>query len=81
MRDKEFASTSTSVVLNILGILRWASPSTKGGWDVEGMHRGGANYIPYHTFNGMVVWDVKKLGGYPDHHEWAGLETRASEGK
>ena len=81
MIDQEFASTSTSVVLNISGILRWASPSAKGGWDVEGMHRGGANYIPYHTFNGVVVWDVKKLGGHPDHNEWVEMETRAFESK
>lgn len=77
MRDLELAQTSTSVVLQILGILRFATPSEQGGWDVQETFHNGKTYMEYHTFGGKVVWDVKGRGGYPDRSEWAELEAAA----
>jgi hypothetical protein len=74
MKDLELAKTSNSVILDILGFLRWAQPSAQGGWDVEEAERNGKTYMEYHTFSGNVVWDVKEHGGYPDEKEWEELE-------
>ena len=75
MRDQKFAAESRSVVLNILGFLRWAQPSENGGWDVEETFRNGTTYMPYHTRSGIVVWNVKEKGGYPDDDDWRKLEA------
>jgi hypothetical protein len=76
MRDQEFAKTSNSVLLSIMGRLRWASPSSNGdSWDVDAAHIDGTDYMSYTTGGGIVVWDVKKRGGYPDAEEWAELEA------
>ena len=77
MIDQQYAETSDSVVINVLGILRWAAPSEQGGWDVEETFHNGTIYMAYSTFNGKVVWDVRERGGYPDKKEWAELEAAA----
>jgi hypothetical protein len=74
MIDQQFAANSTSVLLNLSGMLRWAEESADGGFDVEATHRDGVDYMGYHTHNGTVVWSVKERGGYPDAVEWAELE-------
>jgi hypothetical protein len=75
MRDLQLAKKSTSVVLNILGILRFATPSEQGGWYVQETVSNGTTYMEYHTFGGVVVWNVRERGGYPDEKEWAMLEA------
>jgi len=65
-----------SVLLNILGILRWAKRSEDGlGWDVEATCWNGTLYMTYYTTSGTVVWDVAQQGGYPDTEEWAEMEA------
>jgi len=67
---------STSVLLNILGILRWAKRSKDGlGWEVEATHWNGTLYQAYYTTSGTVVWDVAQQGGYPDTQEWVEMEA------
>jgi hypothetical protein len=75
MRDQQYAKESRSVLLNILGILRWATPSDEGGWDVQETFHNGKTLMEYHTHGGVVVWNVREKGGYPDSKEWADLEA------
>ena len=73
MVDQQYAKNSNSVLLNILGILRWATPAENGGWNVAStVHNGAYSYYQeYHTNSGIVVWDVNEKGGYPDKKEFA----------
>jgi predicted Rdx family selenoprotein len=75
MINQQYAAESNSVLLNILGILRWATPADNGGWDVQETYHNGTTYMEYHTFGGEIVWNVKERGGYPDKKEWAELEA------
>lgn len=77
MVDQQYAAESNSVILNILGVLRWATRAPGGGWDVESTFHKGTQYIPYHTDTGKVVWDVKDRGGYPDKKEFFLLEIES----
>ena len=77
MIDQQYAAESKSSLLNILGMLRWATPSEEGGWDVEPTFHNGTQYMAYHTHGGVVVWDVRAMGRYPDTKEFAELEAAA----
>ena len=69
---------SDEVLLNILGILRWARRSEDNlGWEVEHTVWNGTHYQAYYTTSGVVVWDVAQRGGYPDTMEWAEMEEVA----
>lgn len=75
MIDQQYAKNSKSVLLNILGILRWATPAENGGWNVEATFHNGTVLQEYHTYSGSVVWNVKEKGGYPDKKEFELLEA------
>lgn len=75
MIDQQYAQESKSILLNILGMLRWAQPCNEGGWNVEETFHSGTQYMAYHTHGGKIVWDVRALGGYPDEKEFAELEA------
>jgi hypothetical protein len=75
MIDQQFTKQSDSFLLNILGMLRWAQLSEGGGWNVESTFLNGTMYMAYHTYEGVVVWDVRARGRYPDNKEFAELEA------
>ena len=76
MIDQQYAKNSKSVLLNISGILRWATPKN-GGWNVEATFHNGTVLQEYHTYGGSVVWSVNEMGGYPDKKEFELLEAEA----
>lgn len=71
MIDQQYAKESKSVLLNILGHLRWATPAENGGWNVAStVHNGKYSYYQeYHTNSGIVVWSVNEKGRYPNKEE------------
>lgn len=78
MTEQDHAAKDHAVILNVLGMLRWATPSDMGGWDVESTCQGGRQSMAHHTRLGVVVWDVAAMGGYPDEKEFSGLKNRVA---
>lgn len=77
MKDLELAKQSRDVLINMSGMLRWATPSNEGGYNVQETTVGNKTYPEMHKYTATVVWNVAERGGYPDDGELAALQAIA----
>ena len=66
---------SNYVLLDVLGVMRWAERTSKG-FEVDEMYLNGTYYGSYTKTTGKVVWDVKQRGRHPSSEEFDELEAR-----
>ena len=62
------------VLLNILGVPRWAE-RVEGGFNVDEMFHKGTWYMAYHKTSGHIIWDVDEMGRHPTEEEFEALEA------